>query len=197
MSAADRVKLQAMKLFSLHGYEGTSMESIAGQVGIRKASLYSHFKGKEQLFLAIVDDLVEKNRKVLHQLAEEIEAMSTKEKLYAVFRHLSYYPLEKDQTLEFDFFRRMVFFPPISLKLLLLEKVSVYDQQLKNLLASIFKEGAANRVIRNSNLSDLLAAFICNADGVMMQIHYCSNEEYIRVAQSAWNVFWTGISTSC
>ena len=46
----------ALELFSVRGYEATSISQIAEAVGIRKASLYSHYDGKH----AILDALVEK-----------------------------------------------------------------------------------------------------------------------------------------
>ena len=53
----------ALELFSVQGFEATSISQIAGAVGIRKASLYSHFENKQ----AILDELV---REVLEQYAE-------------------------------------------------------------------------------------------------------------------------------
>ena len=44
----------ALDLFSTQGYEATSVSQIAGAVGIRKASLYSHFGSKQE----ILDELV-------------------------------------------------------------------------------------------------------------------------------------------
>lgn len=45
----------ALELFSAKGYEATSVSQIAEAVGIRKASLYSHFENKQ----AILDTLLE------------------------------------------------------------------------------------------------------------------------------------------
>ena len=45
----------SLELFSVQGFEATSISQIAGAVGIRKASLYSHFESKQ----AILDTLVE------------------------------------------------------------------------------------------------------------------------------------------
>ena len=45
----------ALKLFSAKGYESTSVAEIADAVGIRKASLYSHFTSKK----VILDELVQ------------------------------------------------------------------------------------------------------------------------------------------
>ena len=53
----------SLELFSVQGFEATSISQIAGAVGIRKASLYSHFENKQ----AILDALV---KEVLAQYAE-------------------------------------------------------------------------------------------------------------------------------
>ena len=45
----------ALELFSVQGFDATSISQIAEAVGIRKASLYSHFESKQ----AILDTLVE------------------------------------------------------------------------------------------------------------------------------------------
>lgn len=45
----------ALELFSVQGYEATSIAQLAEAVGIRKASLYSHFANKQ----AILDELTQ------------------------------------------------------------------------------------------------------------------------------------------
>ena len=47
----------ALELFSLQGFEATSISQIAGAVGIRKASLYSHFESKQAILDAIVKEV--------------------------------------------------------------------------------------------------------------------------------------------
>ena len=46
----DRILQVALKLFAQHGFEGARMEKLAAEVGINKASLYFHFKSKEEIF---------------------------------------------------------------------------------------------------------------------------------------------------
>ena len=43
----DEILKVALDLFSVNGYEATSISQIADAVGIRKASLYSHFSSKQ------------------------------------------------------------------------------------------------------------------------------------------------------
>ena len=50
----------ALELFSRQGYEATSISSIADAVGIRKASLYSHFSSKQVILDEIVKIVLEK-----------------------------------------------------------------------------------------------------------------------------------------
>ena len=49
----------SLDLFSVQGFEATSISQIAGAVGIRKASLYSHFENKQAILDAIVKDVLE------------------------------------------------------------------------------------------------------------------------------------------
>lgn len=49
----------AREAFFTHGYAGTTMSSIAAAVGGSKTTLWSYFPSKQDLFVAVVDDLVE------------------------------------------------------------------------------------------------------------------------------------------
>ena len=49
----------ALELFSVQGYEATSIAQIAAAVGIRKASLYSHFESKQEILDTLVQEILE------------------------------------------------------------------------------------------------------------------------------------------
>ena len=49
----------ALELFSRNGYDSTSMREIAEELGVTKAALYYHFKGKEDIVHSIVSDFQE------------------------------------------------------------------------------------------------------------------------------------------
>lgn len=49
----------ALELFSVQGFEATSISQIASAVGIRKASLYSHFENKQAILDALVQVVLE------------------------------------------------------------------------------------------------------------------------------------------
>ena len=49
----------ALDLFSRHGYEATSISQLAEAVGIRKASLYSHFENKQAILETLIQSTLE------------------------------------------------------------------------------------------------------------------------------------------
>lgn len=50
----------ARRLFLEHGYSDTSMDAIAEESGVSKATVYAYFHDKKQLFAAIVSDFAQR-----------------------------------------------------------------------------------------------------------------------------------------
>ena len=50
----ERLLASAVRLFALHGYRGTSLADIAGDVGCSKASLLYHFSTKEAILAELL-----------------------------------------------------------------------------------------------------------------------------------------------
>jgi AcrR family transcriptional regulator len=54
----ERIKQVAIELFTEQGYEQTSLREIAERLGVTKAALYYHFKSKEEIVSAFVEERV-------------------------------------------------------------------------------------------------------------------------------------------
>lgn len=59
----EQVADAALRLFARYGFKRTSMDDIAKEAGLAKATLYLHFKGKDDVF-----------RAMLHLLGQRVEA---------------------------------------------------------------------------------------------------------------------------
>ena len=71
----------ALDLFSVLGYEATSVSQIADAVGIRKASLYSHFGSKQEILDALVETVMEQyNRHSVFARADWDDHVFTRDK---------------------------------------------------------------------------------------------------------------------
>ena len=55
MSTKEKILETALTLFAQNGFNGTSVEQIAQDVGIKAPSLYKHFKGKEDILNSLID----------------------------------------------------------------------------------------------------------------------------------------------
>lgn len=72
----------AKRVFSRKGYEATTMEDIAAEAGFGKASLYFYFKRKEEVFLSLIKDGLEGQKKLLKEVMSS--QLSNVERLEAV-----------------------------------------------------------------------------------------------------------------
>ncbi|MDY2814440.1 MAG: TetR/AcrR family transcriptional regulator [Dorea sp.] len=57
MNTRERIVDEALTLFSIRGFKGTSVKNIADAVGIKDSSIYKHYKSKQEIFDAIVEQM--------------------------------------------------------------------------------------------------------------------------------------------
>ena len=58
VSTKQKILDAALDLFSKQGFEATSVSQIADEVGIRKASMYSHFASKQEILEILMQDIM-------------------------------------------------------------------------------------------------------------------------------------------
>jgi AcrR family transcriptional regulator len=85
MVHSEDIKQAALYLFAYKGYAATSMQDIAEAVGIKKPSIYSHFKSKSEIFLLLLEDQARQFTNIVKSALEETKATEMKEILYQVF----------------------------------------------------------------------------------------------------------------
>ncbi len=67
----------AREAFFANGYAGTAMSTIAAKVGGSKTTLWSYFPSKQDLFVAVVDDIVERYGQALTVVMQPSEPVET------------------------------------------------------------------------------------------------------------------------
>jgi AcrR family transcriptional regulator len=58
----DEVLAAASRVFARRGFHGASVEAISEDAGLSTGAIYSNFKGKEDLFLTLYDERIERRR---------------------------------------------------------------------------------------------------------------------------------------
>ena len=62
----------AERWFAERGFEATSLGDISDGVGIRSPSLYKHFENKEEMFIAVLERLLDPYFEILHRILDEL-----------------------------------------------------------------------------------------------------------------------------
>ncbi len=63
-----RILEAAARLFSRRGIDAVSMQQIADEAGVSKATIFHHFRGKDDLYLEVVRQVCEGTRRMLDEL---------------------------------------------------------------------------------------------------------------------------------
>ncbi|MDH6195438.1 AcrR family transcriptional regulator [Mycobacterium frederiksbergense] len=90
-AAATRARLvqAAIKLFTRHGYAGTSLQMIADELGFTKAAIYYHFRTREQLLSAVVEPLLTQLQAVVETAERQRGAQARAEQMVRGYAELA------------------------------------------------------------------------------------------------------------
>lgn len=186
------LKEAALKYFTIHGYEGASLSQIAEEVGMKKQSIYAHFKGKDDLFLQVLRDAkqIELNTK-LHYF-RPLDAEDPLKDLYG-FLKMVINLFQKDEHLKF--WLRMSFFPPAHLAKDIEEDVLDIEKQVQAVLEEKFQQWIDAKLVDGESALILTYAFLSMIDSMMLELVYNNDEKRLSERLDAsWKVFCRGIS---
>ncbi|MGM9539702.1 TetR/AcrR family transcriptional regulator [Anaerovibrio sp.] len=90
----DRILQAALRLFSERGYEAVGVDEIAAAVGIKPPSIYSHFKGKQELVDTLISNCEARyaEQSMLNMKMDDVFLAGLTEKKLSdmVCQHISY-----------------------------------------------------------------------------------------------------------
>lgn len=186
------IKEAALKYFTIHGYEGASLSLIAEEVGMKKQSIYAHFKGKDDLFLQVLRDVKETELSSKLQYFSEIDSQNPQKDLYG-FLELVIDLFQKNEQLKF--WLRMSFFPPAHLAKAIEKEVIDIEEKVQAILESKFQDWIDAKVIVGDAAKTPTFAFLGVVDSIMLELVYGNDEKRLKdKLEASWTVFWRGIS---
>lgn len=194
-STKERMKQAALPLFAHKGYEGTTMNEIAKLVGIKKASLYAHYKGKEELFFAIYEELEQEYVSLTQRIMSECEGCSAEDKLRQMFeQYVGYYARNPDIQ---AFWIQALFFTPSDVYSKFYLQIKEYQTTVEKWIEEAITEGIRSGIIPNDDPAKMSFAYQTFREGLLNGIIFLpemNREESIR---SMWSYFWLGIKGRC
>jgi AcrR family transcriptional regulator len=188
----NRIKDVALKHFAEKGYEGTSMAQIADDVGIKKQSIYTYFKGKDELFLRVYSDTFDKE---LRFVSNFIESNTNKHIEKFLFSFLLYYKDQYEKNDYMKFWIRVSFFPPTHLYEEIMKYVYEYLDKLEELIIPIMDRAKMDETISSAiDAKRATAAFLGVLDGLFVEMLYGGPERLTKRLDASWYLYWRGLS---
>ncbi|MEE3952958.1 TetR/AcrR family transcriptional regulator [Peribacillus frigoritolerans] len=189
---SNEIKEAALKYFTIHGYEGASLSQIAEEVGMKKQSIYAHFKGKDDLFLQVLRDAKETELSSKLQYFRKVDSKNPEKDLYG-FLQLVIDLFQKNEHIKF--WLRMSFFPPAHLEKEIGHEVMDIEEKVQAILECKFHDWIDAKLIVEDEAITPTYAFLGVVDSILLELVYGNDDKRLNDKLSAsWKVFWRGIS---
>lgn len=191
---AGRIREVALKHFAEHGYEGATLANIAGEVGIKKQSIYTHFAGKDEMFLDVFREARDKQIEFVQHYFSNEHKQEFNSLLFGFLKGF-FQRYEQDDSAKF--FLRSIFFPPSHMKDMIVEQGNEFVEGLEETIFPLFEEAArAGEVDGALTARTAGIAYAALLDAMLVELLYAGAERGMKRLEASWHVFWRGVEAA-
>ena len=187
---AERLQKAALIRFAEQGYNATTMNEIAGDVGIKKASIYAHFKNKDELFLSLIPIMVESEYNYIKTMIPGGEDI-----LMQLYHYLESIDSRFDDSHQVQFWLRILFAPPIHLY----DAVVTPMHQFMNTLEAYTQDKIAQTrlgQLSNGLTSEIITAnYMALVDSLHTELLFGGHEKYKKRLDATWQIFMKALQS--
>lgn len=188
---AQEIKRSALAQFVIKGYDATSLDDIVKEVGIKKQSIYTHFKQKEDIFLQVMQDTINNEISFIKKFFDDNKKSELKDTLHKLLiKYKDRYLKQED--LELRFLLRMAFIPPFHLQSTVMSQFHAYNRELEKVLKRAFERDENIKVTPEEGM----ISFSNFLDGILVELIYSGSsiEKLERRLAVSWEIYWKGLS---
>jgi AcrR family transcriptional regulator len=180
---------KALEFFTDKGYDGASMDDIARAVGIRKASLYAHFEGKERIFLAVFDDILEEYARTVEALTAPTEegALEALERIFLSFIEYCH------GNRKMYFWDRYFYYPPVCVEGIIGEKTQETQDVFLDRIRWWMARGMEQGMLRAQPVTSASLAYYYLMIGLSMSVRMYEKDAMMSDARAAWEGLRLGL----
>lgn len=186
-SSIEEIKNAARYLFAEKGYEATSLYDIAQNVGLRKQSIYAHFKNKDDLFISVIKKAFDEETENAAKILKNVEGNAENILKEFIFTLKMRYTQGNNSNLKIVF--RCTYLPPEHLKEQSIQYADNFFSQIKSLLTKIFERSPKINV----DVDTAVTAFMTILDGLLISLIYINESRFDEKFKNSWIIFWKGI----
>lgn len=187
---SEPLKRAALSIFSEKGYEGATLALIADEVGLKKQSIYAHYKNKDDLFLQVLRDAFDVELHALQAYMRQSEGKPLREILYGALQN---YATRYRDGSHLKFCLRASFFPPSHLFAEADRFCLNFLNEVQSMFRKRFDAAEAAGELGKADAATATLAFMALIDAVCVELVYGSGGPTEDRLQAAWTVYWNGI----
>lgn len=164
---SQRLQEIALKYFAEKGYDGTSLADIAGEIGIKKPSIYAHYPSKMDLFLAVVEAALYDYRQCWRRALDKGVGLPADQRLKAAVEEIGVHFL--GDRVKTAFWVRVCVFPPADCPLNVVQAFKTINDEFIAEMTGILSDGMVQGVIRQGSPEVFAQGMFTTMVGFMMQ----------------------------
>lgn len=183
----NKIKNAALYYFAMQGYDGTSLQIIADEVGIKKQSIYAFFKNKDQLFLEIFTEAVNKEIEELNKYFDRHSENTLKHTLHDL---MIYFKDRYKNEMNLRLIMYVGFFIPATLFKEINDLLELFVSHKQQLIIQKITENSA--MLRLSPQA-ATSAYMNLIEGMLVELIYRGTARYEERLNYAWDNYWGGL----
>jgi AcrR family transcriptional regulator len=168
----DRILDSAETLFTERGYTDTSINDIAEHADFSRTSIYQYFKGKEEIYLRILEHYTDRLTESSREATAAVETVP--DKVRAFLKVMLQFMKDKPAFFALYFIQRHQVEPrlPAELK----AHLNTKRKKLENVFRDFYRQGIENGEVRNIRVKDASNLFFAQIMGMMLFHEYYEDE---------------------
>lgn len=160
------------------------MTEIATDVGIKKPSIYAHFRNKDELYLSLIPLMIEAE---LAHASEAFQGGSTLKK--QILAYLQGIEGRFNASYRVQFWIRAFYTPPSHLHDVVVVPMNVFMDDFEGLLKRAFKRAPPALMSGQLSADSLAVACLGIIDSLQVDFFYGGAAKYKRRLKALWTVF--------
>lgn len=180
----------ARKIFTEKGYYGTTMNAIAEAVGIRKATLYSHFNHKEALFHYLFEDIISVHSDALNEIFKSIETYSVKRQLYEFMKRYIDYCYNNERV---ELWNHFYYYPPESMKDYVRASTHKAEGRIREQMMKQIIRGQVDGQIKPIDADIVYQLYYNMYLGFVLSAPEYESKDMHNIIKSTYQLYWEGV----
>ncbi len=180
-----RLQEAALMRFASQGFDATTMNEIASDVGIKKPSIYAHFRNKDELFLSLIPLVIDKELEHARQIIKGGDDIKLQ-----LLSYLKAIQERYERSHSVGFWLRNLFMPPTHLYEDVMTPLHNFMDELENIIRmAISQSPLITSPSVALNVETFTLTFMSMIDSLQSELLYGGPEKYQRRLEAIWAIF--------